>query len=413
MSTNTEKMFAERLERMTKTRNLEQTDRVPFAPFTGIYPAVLGGATMYDVMIDPRNAIPGYIKFLEEIQPDAALQPVVYYTPALEASRAKFIKWPGYTCGLPHTSSFQVTDNVYMREDEYDEFLQDPSHFNLTKFLPRKLGIAEAFENLSLQYAKEYSIFDFFTSLTNPAVKEALLQGIKTGEHILENNARIGEVIGTFIKCGVPPYLDMIAFAPYDILSDDYRGLVNTVTDMYECPDKVMAAIDYFTEVHMKDLKKQLDAGGHQTCFIPLHGGVDEFMGPDHYEKFYWKGLKKVMDLLISYNVRPLVFCEGNYNTRLEYLADFPKASVEYKFEKVDLKKAKEIVGKTQCIHGNLPTSLLMFGTTEQIADETKKMLEIGAPGGGFIMDAGIVFDEAKPENIEMWRDTTWTYGKY
>jgi len=39
--------------------------------------------------------------------------------------------------------------------------------------------------------------------------------------------------------------------------------------------------------------------------------------------------------------------------------------------------------------------------------------MDIGAPGGGFIMDCSIVLDEAKKENMDAWAQTTWEIGKY
>jgi len=82
-------------------------------------------------------------------------------------------------------------------------------------------------------------------------------------------------------------------------------------------------------------------------------------------------------------------------------------------FEKVDLKKAKETVGQVACICGNLPTATLMYGSIDQIKDETKRILDIGAPGGGFIMDASIVIDRCPRENLHAMFDTTLEYGKY
>jgi uroporphyrinogen-III decarboxylase len=82
-------------------------------------------------------------------------------------------------------------------------------------------------------------------------------------------------------------------------------------------------------------------------------------------------------------------------------------------FEKVDIKRAKETVGKVACICGTLPNALLAFGTKEQVINETRRQLDILAPGGGFIMDCSIMLDNAKHENMHAWRETTLKYGEY
>ena len=82
-------------------------------------------------------------------------------------------------------------------------------------------------------------------------------------------------------------------------------------------------------------------------------------------------------------------------------------------FEKVDMKQAKKILGSTACICGNLSSSLMVFGKPEQVADECKRLLDICAPGGGFMMDVSIDLTQANPRNVEVMFETTRTYGKY
>ena len=73
-------------------------------------------------------------------------------------------------------------------------------------------------------------------------------------------------------------------------------------------------------------------------------------MSDNMYEKIYWEPLKKVILAVIDHSVTPYIYTEGPYNTRLEFLADIPKGKVLYGFENVDMKRAKEIVGKNSNI---------------------------------------------------------------
>ncbi|MBQ9980125.1 MAG: hypothetical protein IJP23_03610, partial [Oscillospiraceae bacterium] len=70
-------------------------------------------------------------------------------------------------------------------------------------------------------------------------------------------------------------------------------------------------------------------------------------------------------------------------------------------------------VGQVACICGNVPTSTLMYGTKQQVIDETKKLIDICAPGGGFIMDCSILMDRCNKENLHAMFETTINYGKY
>lgn len=78
---------------------------------------------------------------------------------------------------------------------------------------------------------------------------------------------------------------------------------------------------------------------------------------------------------LINMGVTPIIYTEGKYNTRLEYLAEVPKGKVLYHFETVDIRRAKEVLGGTAAISGNLPIYLMEHGTPEQVREETKSFL--------------------------------------
>jgi uroporphyrinogen-III decarboxylase len=58
------------------------------------------------------------------------------------------------------------------------------------------------------------------------------------------------------------------------------------------------------------------------------------------------------------------------------------------------------------------PVYLLHYGTKQQVIDEVKRLIDILAPGGGYIFSTGAAHDNAIPENVEAMFDTVKTYGK-
>ncbi|MDR9756630.1 MAG: uroporphyrinogen decarboxylase family protein [Thermoanaerobacterales bacterium] len=123
--------------------------------------------------------------------------------------------------------------------------------------------------------------------------------------------------------------------------------------------------------------------------------------------------MKKVMLALIDEGLVPFIYSEGEYTTRLELLADVPKGKVIYHFERVDIYKAKEILGGIACLTGNVPNNLLYTGTPEDVKDYCRELIDVWGKGGGFILDAAAVIDEAKAENIKAMIDFTKEYGVY
>jgi len=181
--------------------------------------------------------------------------------------------------------------------------------------------------------------------------------------------------------------------------------------DLMELEDEIEAACDMFAEQQIVSLQYLRDLPlPIKRVVFPLHKGMDGFMSPKQYERLYWKPLKKIMTALIDMDVTPFIYTEGRYNSRLEQLAEVPKGKVIYHFESIDMAEAKRILGRTACITGNLPISLLEFGKKESVVDYCKYLIDTCAPGGGYIFDLSGFLENAKRENLDAMFDTLEKY---
>ena len=402
-----------KVDRIAKTVALEEPDCVPFAPFFNGYYQLGYGIHNYEVMMDFRNIIPGISEYLEELDPDALAVAGLYGIPTLEAMGTQFIRWPGKDWGLGLDALFQHLDGTYLLDDEFGEYLQDPTHFTLTKLLPRKHKNMEGLSNLYLREAFDTCFFNDLALIGMPAVQESLSFLMQAGKAQAKRAQELGEVMKFINQTGYPTLVQGTMCVPFDAYADSMRGIVRAVEDTVEFPDELAAVLDRITEMNVDRILDIYAARGAKRIFIPLHCGVDEFMSNASYERFYWPGLKACIDGIIARGMEPYIFCEGKYNTRLEFLADIPKGKVIYCFEEVDIKRVKEIVGKTACICGNLSSTLLLSGTKEQVEYATKEQIDILAPGGGFIMNCSLILDNANRENMKVWREVTASYGVY
>lgn len=116
---------------------------------------------------------------------------------------------------------------------------------------------------------------------------------------------------------------------------------------------------------------------------------------------------------VIDAGLIPYVYTEGKYDSRLMILRDVPKAKVLYHFEQVDIAKAKEVLQDVACISGNVPNSLLIYGTPEEVKDYCKNLIDVAGKNGGFILDSACIIDEAKPENIKAMAESAMEFGTY
>ena len=123
---------------------------------------------------------------------------------------------------------------------------------------------------------------------------------------------------------------------------------------------------------------------------------------------------KKMIDAFADAGLYVWLFFESRYDDRLEILRnDLPKGKTMCHFEFTDIFKAKEMLRDVACIRGNVPISLLMTGTPEEVKEYCKKLIDGVGKDGGFIMDSGTLIHEAKPENVKAMIDFTKEYGVY
>ena len=196
------------------------------------------------------------------------------------------------------------------------------------------------------------------------------------------------------------------------MIGDTLRGTTAILMDIHDRPDELLALIDTITPFAIDDCIASSRAKAVPYVWFWLHKGIDEFMSDAHFKTFYWPSLRRYITAVADAGLTPVVYVEGAYNTRLEYLREVPPRKVIYDFENTDMAKAKKILGGHSCIMGNVPTVPLMYGAKQEIIDYCKWLIDTCAPGGGFIMDTACMIDQANPENIDAMFETTLTYGK-
>ena len=145
----------------------------------------------------------------------------------------------------------------------------------------------------------------------------------------------------------------------------------------------------------------------------PLHKGADGWMSQKQFDTFYWPSLKKVMNAFINEGLIQSLFAEGSFNTRLEYIDEFPKGAVTWYFDRTDMSRAKKILGKKCCIQGNVPSSMIVTGSPQDVKEYCRKLIEDCGKGGGFILASGSVSDNPRLENLQAMMAAVREYGWY
>ena len=408
-------LYQERMKRVQDAVQLKVPDRVPFLPFFTFFPTNYAGINCQEAMYDYDKLGMAWKKMMIDFEPDMYNNPyaLVALGPLLDLLDYKQLKWPGR--GVSSNQTYQFVEGEYMKPEEYDAFLSDPTDFALRTFFPRISGALGSFQHLpyipSLYYLR---LLTGTAVLAMPEVVSALESLLKAGKEALKMLSKSRAFIQEMEAMGFPSQYGSGAYAPYDYIGDFYRGTEGVMLDMYRRPDKLLASMEKISPYIIQGAIKASKTTGNPIVFMPMHKGLDGFMSLAQFNTFFWPSLKRVILALIDGGLIPLVLWEGDCKSRLEVIRDIPKGKAIYWFERTDIFRAKEILGDTVCIRGNVPASLLCTGSPHEVKDYCKKLIDRVGKGGGFIMDGAIgIPDEAKPENLKAMADTTKEYGVY
>lgn len=403
-------LYEERKKRVLDALALKEPDRVPIMLGSSFLAAKYAGITCQEAMSDQDKWLEANRVFIKEFDTDLYMAPnvpFVFPSPVLEALGSRHYRWPGH--GVGPDVSYQYVEGEYMKQDEYDHFLDNPTDFLIRVYLPRIFEKLEGFRSLP---SLKLLILSEVGSFGAPEVVSSLHSLIKGAQIAFEWNKKYAEFAEESKQAGLYSPVCGLSMAPFDVVGDFLRGTRGIMMDMYQCPDKLLAAIDKVTPLCIEMATQVIDPE-RPLVFIPLHKGSDGFMSLKQFEKFYWPSLKKVMMATIDAGLIPCPFYEGTYDERLEYLAELPKGKTAGYFDRTDLFKAKEVIGDKMCLIGGMPVSLLQTGTPEQIKEYAKKLIDVVGKGGGFIMGCSSVLDETKPELLKVWVEFTREYGTY
>ncbi|MFC2021268.1 uroporphyrinogen decarboxylase family protein [Chloroflexota bacterium] len=413
-SPEAEKAYHDRVVKIKDAIQLKLTDRIPVYANSGFFPAYYAGISLEEAMYDYDKLTAAWEKHALDFGADMyGSSSIAGPGKAFEILGYKLYKWPGH--GTPPDTPYQCIEAEYMKADEYDKLIQDPSDFWLRTYLPRIFEMLEPLKNLSpvtgvveLPFTGSY-LLPFGT----PGVQASLEALLAAGQEATRWRLAAAACDRAVMESGFPIFRGGATKAPFDTLGDTLRGTRGIIVDIYRRPEKLIEAMDRLTPLMLEMGVSGPRSSGNPIVFIPLHKGADGFMSDEQYKTFYWPTLKKVILGLIEEGLVPLIFAEGAYDTRLEIIKDIPKGKTIWQFDNTDMARAKEVLGGTACIAGNVPLALLNTGTTDEVKAYCKKLIDVAGKDGGFILTSGASIDKASLENVRAMIEFTKEYGVY
>ena len=409
-----EQLREERYKRINAARNLKVPDRVPVSCPIGYFPARYVGIPFSAAYNDFDAWYDAYEKALQEFRPDTFGGTIYQSGKALEMLGLKTMRWPGF--GVNPNHGHQSIEIDGLKADEFDLYMQDSNDYMLRLHLPR---ISDKLKGLG-KIPPLYQLLHgpgaaqaMAMALSDPEVAQAIALLQKSGREMRRVRAKQAKLQRLLQKFGYFPTPMVGALPPFDIISHSLRGMTGTMLDIFRQPDKLIELCEFVLKETLEKTPLIPDENGDIRIFMTNTRGSDEFLSKEQFDTFYWPTFKKLVVSLCERGAMPNIFFEGHFDSRIEYLLEFPKGKFTAGFDASDIFRAKEILKGHCCISGNVPVSLLQTGTKEEVIAYCKKLVDVVGKDGGYILSPRSSTDEVKPENLKAMIDFTKEYGVY
>ncbi len=194
---------------------------------------------------------------------------------------------------------------------------------------------------------------------------------------------------------------------------------VETIRRFYFEPSWVREKCAEMTKRAIEEAKIQVEAG-----FEIIRGGLDDmagkegpFLAPRFYHRFIFPNLAKLVRAVHRMGAKLLVHSDGDLRPILDGLVSSGIDALHSidPSSGMDIRDVKERYGSRLCILGNVDCAwTLTYGKPGDVAAETRRCLNVAAPGGGYILSSSNVIHAYVPvENALAMVKTGKRYGKY
>jgi hypothetical protein len=391
-------LYNQRLNRYVTAMRNGQPDRVPIRPLAAEITAKYAGFTCQEVTHDYRKAFEAVIRCCRDFEWDAVVPNMVYvWTGLTQGAGLRYYGVPGIDVGPDVAFQYREPSerDAFMKREEYDDLIADPTRFLYETWLPR--------------------VSTDISAKGEPASYRNNLSLVKGAMATLSYFTAFGPQIERMrTECGTVSAICGMLKAPLDVLADKLRGYIGLAFDLKEVPEKVLAAC----QAMMPHLGYLALTGADPVRKIPIpiwmHRGCTPFISKDHFERIYWPTLKPIVDALWAQGNQVLFYAEGKWDAHLEAFSELPEASIIYHIDRGDPALTHRILGKKFCLSGGVPNTLMAFGSPEEVKAYCRNLIETIGADGGYIMDASAIMqNDVAVENLRAMTDAALEYGVY
>lgn len=203
----------------------------------------------------------------------------------------------------------------------------------------------------------------------------------------------------------------------------DLLGMENMYYKMTDAPDLVDAVFQHIVDFYAEVNRRIFEAAGDaiDIFFIGNDFGsqTGPLMGEAHFRRFILPHLKRLIDLGHAYRLKVMLHCCGGFEPLIPAMIEAGLDglhAVQPCCQGMDLHALKTKYGDKILFNGGIDSHhILINGTPDTVRQQTREVLNIMMPGGGYVAGAShdYILEETPVENIVAMFDTVFEYGRF
>lgn len=355
-------LLAERKERIAKATALEKTDRTPVVLEMAAFSARVEKIPMSKWGSDSLISAQAMINTFEKVGGADGVDYGIFDPQTLSLVWLSKVKLAGKE--LPDDSLWQVSEAELMTREDYDRVIE------------------EGFPNWMMSFFQEKIGLDVF-------------------QHVMAESQKSSKIIEMWTNKGIPVLGNGGATIPFENFCGA-RSFAKFVRDLYKIPDKVQAAMDAALPFMTPQTIQTNKGLGLDYMWVGGWRSAGSMLSQPLWDRFVFPYFEKVINETIEAGLTPILHFDSDWTRDLERFKVFPKGKCILELDGMtDIFKAKEILGDTMCIMGDVPASLFTLGTPDDVYKYSRKLIEELGPQG-FILHSGCDIPvDAKLENVQ------------
>jgi methylmalonyl-CoA mutase cobalamin-binding domain/chain len=365
------------VERFEATVALEAVDRHPVFPIIVTAAARLYGITQGEAWRDHDKAREAMLWCYREFGYDYGSKPNYYYPmlPGRMAGAPVRNLIPGKQ--LAEDDLYQIDERVLFPREDYDKIAA--------------LGWNAYWE-------------DHYARISSKSLEKLTMMQTFSNELYMQDQ-EICRQQGMPILLGAAVDSVLMAFSLC-------RTLTEFTKDLYQCPDKVEAAMRASCDDIINNAIQICKSNGGKIAFVVLERGSGFYYRLPVFERFEWPFLQRYVDALLAEGLTPWLHFDTDWSMNLPYLKQLPKGKCVCDLDgTTDIFKAKEVLRGHMAISGDVQAALLTVGTPADVEAYCKKLIDEVGDGGGFMLTTGCECPvDVKPENLRAMVETGLNY---